>query len=189
MYQITNLVNGKIYIGVHRTNDLNDGYMGSGIEIKEAIKEFGGNSFKKEILEMFDSEDEMFTREACRVDMDFIQRNDTYNRALGGRRSALHTEEVKNRIRQARSTQVITEETKLKIRSRLKEIGYNHATFAGRTHTTETKQKMSMAQKGKHSGNRNSQFGTMWITDGKENKKIRKNDQIPEGWNKGRSVK
>ena len=40
------------------------------------------------------------------------------------------------------------------------------------------------------SGLNNSQLGTMWITDGKENKKIKKHvDIIPEGWYKGRSVK
>ena len=38
VYQITNLINGKIYIGVHSTDDINDGYMGSGDLIKMAIK-------------------------------------------------------------------------------------------------------------------------------------------------------
>lgn len=35
-------------------------------------------------------------------------------------------------------------------------------------------------------GTKNSQFGTMWITDGFENKKIKKEDVIPDGWYKGR---
>lgn len=35
----------------------------------------------------------------------------------------------------------------------------------------------------------NSQYGTMWITNGSENKKIKKVDTIPEGWYKGRKVK
>ena len=38
IYQITNLVNNKIYVGVHKTKDLNDGYMGSGKVIISAIK-------------------------------------------------------------------------------------------------------------------------------------------------------
>lgn len=38
-------------------------------------------------------------------------------------------------------------------------------------------------------GTKNSQFGTMWITDGFENKKIKKEDVIPDGWYKGRKCK
>jgi hypothetical protein len=38
VYKITNLLNNKYYIGVHSTDDLNDGYLGSGRQIKEAIK-------------------------------------------------------------------------------------------------------------------------------------------------------
>ena len=40
--------------------------------------------------------------------------------------------------------------------------------------------------KGKNSGEANSQYGTMWITNGTENKKIKKENVIPEGWYKGR---
>lgn len=36
-------------------------------------------------------------------------------------------------------------------------------------------------------GNKNSQFGSMWITDGVLNKKISKDVDIPEGWNLGRT--
>jgi hypothetical protein len=35
-------------------------------------------------------------------------------------------------------------------------------------------------------GDRNSQYGSMWITDGVSNRKIRKVDIVPEGWYKGR---
>ena len=38
VYEITNNINGRKYIGKHSTNDMNDGYMGSGIAIKQAIK-------------------------------------------------------------------------------------------------------------------------------------------------------
>jgi hypothetical protein len=42
-------------------------------------------------------------------------------------------------------------------------------------------------RKPKNGGSKNSQFGTMWITNGIENKKIKKDlDIIPEGWYKGR---
>lgn len=38
-------------------------------------------------------------------------------------------------------------------------------------------------------GKTNSQFGTMWITNGKKNSKINKSDPIPEGFWKGRKIK
>ena len=47
LYQIINTVNNKIYIGAHSTNDLNDGYMGSGTAIKRAIKNILLKIFKK----------------------------------------------------------------------------------------------------------------------------------------------
>ena len=43
---------------------------------------------------------------------------------------------------------------------------------------------MTIAQ----SGPRNSQYGLQWITNGVESKKIKKEDPIPEGWNKGRKI-
>ena len=60
LYKITNLINNKFYIGVHSTEDINDGYMGSGKAIKAAEKKYGLNNFKKEILEYFDSIEEMY---------------------------------------------------------------------------------------------------------------------------------
>jgi hypothetical protein len=38
------------------------------------------------------------------------------------------------------------------------------------------------------SGENNSQYGTRWITDGKQNRKIDKISNIPEGWKAGRFI-
>ena len=61
--------------------------------------------------------------------------------------------------------------------------------FSGMKHTDETKKKIAQSISAVQSGYGNSQHGTMWITNGLENKKIKKEDIIPVGWHKGRKMK
>ena len=84
IYQITNMVNNKIYIGKHSTNNLDDGYLGSGTLIKKAILKYGKHNFAREILGEFDTYQDAFIREAELVDQKFIDNPDTYNIILGG---------------------------------------------------------------------------------------------------------
>ena len=70
----------------------------------------------------------------------------------------------------------------------LQKSNFDHATFRNRLHTEETKRKMREVQKGKGIGKSNSQFGTKWITNGDENRKIKKEDIIPDGWKPGRVI-
>lgn len=85
IYQITNLVNGKIYIGKHQTKNLDDYYFGSSRFLKDSVKKHGKENFKKTILFTFESADEMNAKEAELVNKDFVSRADTYNICEGGR--------------------------------------------------------------------------------------------------------
>ena len=62
IYKTTNLINGKYYIGKHETDDINDDYLGSGIALLAAIKKYGRENFTKEVLYVFDSEQEMIDK-------------------------------------------------------------------------------------------------------------------------------
>lgn len=84
VYQITNTINGMIYVGVHRTENLSDGYMGSGLLLVEARRQYGPDAFTKKILKVFDNADDMFNMEAEIVDQDFIRSKQTYNLMKGG---------------------------------------------------------------------------------------------------------
>lgn len=84
LYEVRNNLDGKIYVGVHKTEDMNDGYMGSGKVIRSAIKKHGIGNFSKVILETFTTSDAMYAKEAEIVTEDFLSRSDTYNVRKGG---------------------------------------------------------------------------------------------------------
>lgn len=86
VYQITNLVNGKIYVGKHKSEVLpaENGYYGSGKLIQLAIEKYGIKNFQKSILFMCGSLNEMSEKEASIVTAEFVLRDDTYNMHKGG---------------------------------------------------------------------------------------------------------
>ena len=59
--------------------------------------------------------------------------------------------------------------------------------WIGKKHSLETISKMKASKLNHGKGDKNSQFGTIWITNGIENKKIKKDSVIPIDWRKGRS--
>ncbi|MDD7755427.1 MAG: GIY-YIG nuclease family protein [Clostridiales bacterium] len=63
-YKITNNINNKFYYGVHCTNNLNDGYMGSGVLINKAYKKYGKENFTKEIIKYFNTWEDAYEYEA-----------------------------------------------------------------------------------------------------------------------------
>ena len=84
-YKITNIINEHYYYGVHNTNDLNDGYMGSGVRLHYAYKKYGIENFKKEILKYFDSSTDAFEYEAQVVNECLVDDDKCYNIVNGGR--------------------------------------------------------------------------------------------------------
>lgn len=99
LYQTINLVNNKIYIGVHKTKDpyTFDGYLGNGVYINSpktymysktafeaAVKKYGVKSFRRSVLQIFTTETEAYKMEKLIVNKDFLARPDVYNMIPGG---------------------------------------------------------------------------------------------------------
>lgn len=83
-YKITNNINGHFYYGIHSTEDINDGYMGSGIALKRALKKYGPENFTKEILKYFNTRKEAAKYEEENVTMALISEDGCYNVIPGG---------------------------------------------------------------------------------------------------------
>lgn len=188
IYKITNILDGKFYIGKHKTKDLDDGYMGSGKYIKRAIEKHGVENFKKETLHVFETEAEMNESEARLV----VLSEESYNLCPGGHGGFGYINSNGLAVKYTRgfSGRKHSEETKQLLRSREvhwgSKISMNRKNIkpwnVGLKLTDQDKHNKSIAQ----TGNKNSQFGTMWITNGVEAKKISKESVIPTGWIRGR---
>ncbi len=63
VYKTVNLINGKFYIGVHQTENPDDGYLGSGKYLLRAVAKYGPQGFKKKILFIFAGPKEAFDKE------------------------------------------------------------------------------------------------------------------------------
>jgi len=84
VYKTVNLINDKFYIGKHSTDDLEDGYLGSGLLIQHAIELYGRENFDKEILHLTETAEQASFLEKELVTQDLLNNPQCYNLALGG---------------------------------------------------------------------------------------------------------
>ena len=159
VYKSTNTKNGKFYIGCHKTTDLNDGYMGSGKYLKAAIKKHGLENFVKEILHVYDTAEEMFTKEKELV---YVS-EETYNLNQGGyggwdfvNKSGIRGPSSESQKRAAvtlkhrRQNDIpLDEKMKASALSNLRKAHEKGSSgFLGKMHTDETKKIISAKNKG-----------------------------------------
>jgi group I intron endonuclease len=148
IYKITNIINNKIYIGQDKNNK--PYYLGSGDLIKLSIKKYGKENFKKEILQICESQDELNYYERYYISLyDSTNKIIGYNISFGGTNGTMfnrqHSEETKNKISLSHLGKEKSDEHKENF---LKSL-------TGKKISDETKQKMSNSNlyKGKKKGN------------------------------------
>ena len=202
-YKTTNLINNRYYLGMHSTNRIDDGYLGSGKRLYYELNKYGRDNFKFEILKQFDSREELVQAEINLITEQDIQNPNCLNLKQGGeggfskevqkigstvgniekRRLEKEDPEYRERIRRIMSQCMKRQYAEGKRKNP------NIGQWIGRKHTPETLEKMKQSHKDKSIGENNSQYGTCWITNEVESRKINKGDTIPQGWRLGRKLK
>lgn len=200
IYKITCKITGRFYIGMHSTDDLNDGYFGSGKRLWFSINYHGKENHVKEILEFLSSRQALKDREKEIVNKELIGEALCMNLVVGGEGGYISEEGCKkggetsgNIHTNKMLTDIVYREKVLKT---LKDASINnHKTGKsnipsrkGVKLTDEHKKKIGKNSSLKQKGVLNSQYGTCWITKDGLNKKIKKEDleiYLKEGWVKG----
>jgi len=201
-YKTTCKVTGKYYYGMHSTDNLDDGYIGSGKRLWYSINKHGKENHKLEILEFFDTREKLIQKEADFINENLLKDCMCMNLQLGGGGGFINNDHAKKfysaggrkvfQILNKRHREKLKtdKEYRLKFSKSLSErqIGEkNH--FFGKHHNEKSKRQMGEKISIKQTGEKNSQYGTCWITNEKENKKIKKEDIIPDSWKLGRKMK
>ena len=147
VYKTTNLINGRYYIGKHKTTNLNDSYLGSGTVIKEAIRHYGIANFSREILAVFENEADAFSFEALLVTDSVVSDPLSYNLSTGGSGGRTHHDASRQRMSEHgkgfvpwnKGKSVWSDEERARIGKQ----------STGRTQSEETKRKRAAANTGK----------------------------------------
>jgi len=140
IYKTTNLINGKIYIGQDSKN--NNKYLGSGDLLKKAIKKYGKENFKKEILETCSSQLELDEKERLHIfELNSTDKNIGYNISVGGRNGTTLNRKMSNETKKKMS------DAKLGIKFTDEHKENLSKSRIGKILSNETKKKMSDSQK------------------------------------------
>jgi group I intron endonuclease len=198
IYKTTNLLNGKYYVGMHSTCNLKDGYLGSGKKLTHSIRKYGKDNFRLEILEFFDSREKLVEREESIVNESLLQDPMCMNLRTGGKGGIHQMTDEESKLwhsKGGKTSWILHRDARIERMSNITRDMWKNGKFdnvdfgswwKGRKHADETKSKIGLANSIHQKGEGNSQYGTMWITNGSENKKVKKNSQIPISWVIGR---
>lgn len=158
IYKTTNLINNKIYIGMHKAIVFDTKYIGSGLYLKQAIKKYGRKNFVCELIDTANDIQELKQKEIFYIDK-FNSRNLKigYNIHRGGYGGSDKGRSLETLAKMSASLKGrkswnegkhLSEETKKKIaKSRLGKKGVSGT--KGKKMSIESRLKMSLAHKGK----------------------------------------
>lgn len=176
IYKITNILNGKIYVGQDSNNDPE--YYGSGKIIKNAIKKYGKENFIKETIEFCETKEKLNEREIYWIseinsivpngynitsggtggniwqflsDKQKEERNEKWKKTVDERYSGVtwecHTEEGNKKISETKKGKKCTNRKRIKLSQEHKDN--ISKSMKGKKMSDETKQKLRNINTGK----------------------------------------
>lgn len=160
-YKVTNLLDGKYYIGVHtHQTPFDPNYYGSGVRIKNAVEKYGKHNFKIEVLKYHENAKDAYDYEKSVLTEDLLEDALCYNLNVGGHggskpghvkdktwHNSPKSRETKDKISAALTGKShLTDEGREKIRKALR--GNANAKGMTYSHTEEAREKISEARTG-----------------------------------------
>lgn len=207
IYKTTCIITNKFYIGMHSTDNLEDGYIGSGKRLWYSINKHGKDNHVCEILEFLPNRSSLKAKEKEIVNEELIGDKMCMNLSLGGEgghgSTFLTKEQLSKGGKNGAASRKLLRETDPEYAKRNSEsiskslykaiqegrrVPVQWGKWTGKSHTDDAIQRMKESKKGHGMGESNSQYGKCWITNEIESKKINKGDTIPEGWRLGRRM-
>lgn len=209
IYKTTCQMTGKFYVGMHSTNNLDDGYLGSGKILGYSRKKHGDENHKKEILEFCTSREALKLREKEIVNEKLLADplninlkyggeggwGDPHLQSLRGKKGGIKGNATMAQLRVTDPNWAFLNARHISDGLRAAYIDGSRTVtvpnWTGRNHRAETKRKIGDVNKMRSVGKGNSQFGTCWITDGNKSMKIKKDDlqrYLENGYRHGRTM-
>ena len=198
IYKITNKLNNKIYVGKRQKSEFDIYYWGSGTYISNSIRLHGVENFSREVLEWCYSVEELLEKEKFWISCLHAQDpNVGYNLSEGGLGSSVGGKQNADYFYVHKGIDVKrilkTDLAKYISEGYTRGKGYGSNNRVGKKWDQEVKDKISNSGKGKHNnkGENNPCYGSRfyWANDGVKNKRIPMDQQLPEGFIKGKIQK
>jgi len=145
IYKTTNLINGKIYIGQEKGDDIN--YLGSGKILKLSVKKYGAENFKKEILQTCSNKIELDEYEIFWINNSNCLHPIGYNICNGN----FGGDNFTNNPNKEDIRKKLKEKAIIRCEINTTNCGFPICNWSGRTHSDQAKEKMSNSKKGKAS--------------------------------------
>ena len=199
---------------MHVTDNLEDGYAGSGKILRNSINKYGIKAHQIEIVEFCETRKDLAEREKELVTLELLKNTLCMNLKVGGDGGLQGlSDEVRKKIQLAgtkaisdlnKKTRYLQKVLKEKFKDpdwrkrRQDNIAQAHLNRGhGRNGLLGSKasahrkkvQKDTFKKINHQKGDKNSQFGTTWFTDGVNNIKIKGAQTVPIGFTKGRTIK